>query len=106
MPASSLTLHPTRAVAVLRERFEPQVERINILDKLDTFSLKSLTGDDIRKNTNQPKNVVAYLTLEELVIKHSLFYPTVRHALLIALTLPPITCTVERSLSTLRRVKT
>ena len=34
------------------------------------------------------------------------FYPAVRHALLILLTLPVTTCTIERSFSTLRRVKT
>ena len=50
------------------------------------------------KNTDQPKNVAAYLTLEELVTKHFPFYPTVRHALLITLTLPSTTCTVECSL--------
>ena len=33
-------------------------------------------------------------------------YPTVRHALLIASTLPCTPCTTKRSLSTLRRVKT
>ena len=35
-----------------------------------------------------------------------MFYPAVRHALLIALTLPFTTCTVERSFNILRRVKT
>ena len=66
---------------------------------MDIFSLEALTWYDMWKNTKQPKNVVANLTLEELVIKHSPFYPTVRHALLIALTLPSTTRTVERSLS-------
>ena len=34
------------------------------------------------------------------------FYPAVRDALLILLTLPAPTCTVERPFSTIRRVKT
>ena len=53
-----------------------------------------------------PLVTLLYLTLEELVMKHCLFYPTICHALLIAQTLPSTTCTVERSLSTLQRVKT
>ena len=106
MRASLLTLHPTRAVALSREKFEAEVERIDIVCKLDKFSLEALTWYDMWKNTNQSKNVVAYLTLEELVTQHCPFYPTVRHAVLIALTLPSTTCTLERSLSILRRVKT
>ena len=48
-------------------------------------------------NTDEPKNV-PILTLEELVMKHCSFYPAVRHALLIALSLPSTACTVERSM--------
>jgi len=38
--------------------------------------------------------------------KHADLFPAVRHAISIALTLPVTTCAVERSFSTLRRVKT
>ena len=58
------------------------------------------------KHSIEAKNIEADLTLEEHVINHCSFYPAIRHALLIALTLPSSTCTVERSFSTLRRVKT
>ena len=43
--------------------------------------------------------------LIELVRQTTLF-PAMRQAILIALTLPATSCTVERSFSTLRRVKT
>ena len=72
MPASLLTLYSTGAVALSRKRFEAEVEQIDIVCKLDNFSLEALTWYDMWKNTNQPKNV-AYLTLEELVMKHRLF---------------------------------
>ena len=49
--------------------FEAEVERIDTVYKLDNFSLEDLTWYDMWKNTNQPKNVVAKLTLEELVMK-------------------------------------
>ena len=55
MPASLLTLRPTRAVARSRERLEAEVERIDIVCKLDNFSLQALTRYDMWKSTNQPK---------------------------------------------------
>ena len=48
--------------------------------------------------------------LEELdfidLVRHIELYPAVRQAFITLLTLPATTCTVERSFSTLRRVKT
>ena len=74
--------------------------------KLDNFVLEAITWYDMWKNMNPPKPISPDLTLEELTINHCPVYPAIRHALLIALTLPSTTCTVERSFSTLRRVKT
>ena len=74
--------------------------------ELDNFVLEAITWYDMWKNTNPPIPISPDLTLEELTINHCPFYPAIRHALLIALTLPSTTCTVERSFSTLRRVKT
>ena len=53
----------------------------------------------------QSKEIKGDLKLID-VLTSTDFFPAVRHALLIALTLPATTCTVERSFSTLRRVKT
>ena len=106
IPSSLLTLHPIRAVALTRENFKVEVARLDNIYKLDNFFVGALTWYDMWKHSNEAKNIEADLTLEELVINHCSFYPAIRHALLIALTLPSTTCTVERSFSTLRRVKT
>ena len=106
IPSSLLTLHPIRAVALTRENFKVEVARFDIIYKLDNFFVEALTWYDMWKHSNEAKNIEADLTLEELVINHCSFYPAIRHALLKALTLPSATCTVERSFSTLRRVKT
>ena len=52
MPASLSTLHPTRAVALSQERFEAEVERIDIVNKLDNFTLEALAWYNMWKNTN------------------------------------------------------
>ena len=106
IPSSLLTLHPIRAVALTRENFKVEVARLDNIYKLDNFFVEALTWYDMWKHSNEAKNIEADLTLEELVINHCSSYPAIRHALLIALTLPSTTCTVERSFSTLRRVKT
>ena len=106
IPGSLLTLHPARALAVSRDGFCEEMERIEMVHKLDSFVLEAITWYDMWKNMNSPKPISPDLTLEELTINHCPFYPAIRHALLIALTLPSTTCTVERSFSTLRRVKT
>src|ERR1700733_13429022 len=49
--------------------------------------------------------IVENMTLSEVLIQTE-FYPSVTTALQIALALPVTTCTIERSFSTLRRVKT
>ena len=57
------------------------------------------------KHLNELENVKSK-SLDEIIIQFCKFYRAVRYALLIALTLTSTTCTVERSFSTVRRVKT
>ena len=57
------------------------------------------------KRSSELENVNSK-SLDEVIIQYCKLYPAVRHALLIALTLPSTNYTVERSLSTLRHVKT
>lgn len=45
------------------------------------------------------------MTLSE-VLSHVQFFPAIRKVILTALAIPVTTCTIERSFSTLRRVKT
>lgn len=52
------------------------------------------------------KDELADLELASILKDAGLFYPNIRKALLISLSQPCTTATVERSFSTLRRVKT
>ena len=60
----------------------------------------------IRKSTQTNLKMLKIRSLNETIIRCCKFYPAIRQALLIALTLPSVTCTVEGSFSTLKRVKT
>ena len=46
------------------------------------------------------------LDLRDIIKDTETFFPTVKHALQISMAQPCTTCTIERSFSTLRRVKT
>ena len=104
VPNRLLILHPTRAVTLSREEFKAEAEQIDNIYKIENFCMEALTWYDMWKHSNELENV-KNRSLDEIIIRYCKFYPAVRHALLIALTLPS-TCTVERSFSTLRRVKT
>lgn len=95
-------------------------KRINDLDKeAYTDSVQSVstmydfqnnvsTEADIWYDTCKMNDEWMNKNLEEVYDTESvrLFYPSIHNILKIILTLPPTTCTVERSFSTLRRVKT
>ena len=105
MPNCLLILHPTRVVILSREDFKAEAEQIGNIYKIENFGIEALTWHDMWKHSNELENVKS-TSFDEIIIRYCKFYPVVRHALLIALTLSSTTCTVERSFSTLRRVKT
>ena len=105
VPNRLLILHQTRAVTLSREEFKAEAEQIDNIYKIENFCMEALTWYDMWKHSNELENV-KNRSLDEIIIRYCKLYPAVRHALLIALTLPSSTCTVERSFSTLRRVKT
>lgn len=51
-------------------------------------------------------NVLKDMEVAELIKDSEMFYPSIKTALAILLAQPCTTCTIERSFSTLRRVKT
>ena len=62
---------------------------------------EALTWYDVQKHTSPSETQGMIDLLEETTV-----FPAVRKVILVALTLPATSCTVERSFSTLRRVKT
>lgn len=78
----------------IENHFKIQNLKINGLICYDYWKLKSLTYvDDIMQD---------YIKL----IKECEFFPEIKQCIIIYITLPLTTCTVERSFSTLQKVKT
>ncbi|KAF0747861.1 zinc finger MYM-type protein 1-like [Aphis craccivora] len=75
--------------------FRPVVKR----GLLGSFIVKEFTN---KNETESYSNQLSFVDL----LSHCEFYPAVLNILTIFLSLPPTTCTIERSFSTLRRVKT
>jgi len=67
---------------------------------LEKFAAESMIWYDNRSNIQKSKYVIDILKESEI------FYPSVFSAICIGLSFPAITCTVEWSFSTLRRVNT
>ena len=70
--------------------------------KVDNFKLASVIWFDFWAIQSFQNTINEFTDL----LPRTVFYPAVREALLILITLPTTTCTLERSFSTLRRVKT
>lgn len=103
---SLLSLHPSNML-------KKSVSEIISLskDSFDLYDLKNLENEvevwyalwkDKELDTEQLKN----LELAEIIKETDEFFPCVKEALAISLAQPCTTCTIERSFSTLRRVKT
>ena len=69
---------------------------------IDNLVEEALAWYDVQKHKPLDGNSLGMIEL----VKHTTLFPAVRKVILIALTLPATSCTVERSFSTLRRVKT
>ena len=63
---------------------------------------EALSWYDVHQHNPPGNNCAGVIVL----VKQTSLIPSVRRAILIALTLPATSCTAERSFSTLRRVKT
>lgn len=96
------SLHPKNIFKTTRDDFKRSVSSINKTYDIENLEEEALAWYDVQKNNPLENNSVE---LAKLVQQTTLF-PAVRKAILIALTLPATTCTVERSFSTMRRVKT
>ena len=85
-----------------RGKFKHIVSSVMEMYGIDNFMEEALAWYDVHKNKPMDDNSISMIEL----LKQTTLFPAVREAILIALTLPATSCTVERSFSTLRRVKT
>lgn len=98
-------LHPSEMITINKCDFTLILENLHNLYNIDNLIEEGKTWYDfwnIEENAhriNREHNVSMYL-------KDCEFFPSIKKCILIYLTIPPTTCTIERSFSTLRRVKT
>ncbi|CAG9828395.1 unnamed protein product [Diabrotica balteata] len=96
-------IHPKNIIKLTEEDIAKIIEIINNLYKIT--NLKEQASLWLYYWKNQTNLDVEDISMIEL-LDHCLFYPAIAQAIEMSLCLPPTTCTIERSFSTLRRVKT
>ena len=110
-PAYSLmTIHPIQMLKLTKELFMVQARQVNEFYDIDNFLEQSSTWYDLWYNRQHQQSEsytdVLKMDLTDVLDHHTQLFPGIQQALQIALALPATTCTIERSFSTLRRVKT
>lgn len=87
------------------DEFKNMIVEINNLYAIDNLVEECMLWYNVWKNRNISQYEMKNISFINLLDEANL-YPAVHIALTIALTLPVTTCSVERTFSTLRRVKT
>ena len=95
------SLMPREATQLSREQYAAHMQKIANLYALDNFCTQADAWYEMHVD-NQDSMTKAALDL----LNETDFYPAIKQAMLIYLALPATTCAIERSFSTLRRVKT
>lgn len=107
LPAFSLfVLHPQRMLGLPLEEVRNKMKSAADFYNLDTLQDEVELWYSLWRNKDLPLPELEKLELAEVVKEAATFFPSIEEALTIALTLPCTTSSVERSFSTLRRVKT
>ncbi|KAL5246073.1 hypothetical protein ACI65C_013481 [Semiaphis heraclei] len=105
IPFKISNLHPSEVIKLSKSDFICTLKNIKDLYNIDNLIEEGNTWYDywnITENStkiNEECNISYYL-------KDCEFFPSVKKCIIIYMTIPPTTCTIERSFSTLRRVKT
>ncbi|CAI6358162.1 unnamed protein product [Macrosiphum euphorbiae] len=105
IPFKISNLHPSEVIKLSKSDFICTLKNINDLYNIDNLIEEGNTWYDywnITENStkfNEECNISYYL-------KDCQFFPSVKKCIMIYMTIPPTTCTIERSFSTLRCVKT
>jgi hypothetical protein len=105
IPTFLCILHPSRIKYLTISEYLKKIEPLQSMYNIDNFRGEAESWFSLWKNSNDVE-VDENVCYSELILKHCTFFPAVSQAIKILLTLPPTTCTIERSFSTLRRVKT
>ena len=108
-PAFSLTiLHPANMLKMTSDEFKTRSKEFSEYYFLPDFDSEAELWYNLWNDKKLTKELSKELNLVDLIQEAETFYPafTLLNALLIAITQPCTTCTIERSFSTLRRVKT
>ena len=94
-------LVPAEMSKLSKEKYMTSMQSISDFYEIENFVGEASTWYDM-KTSEQGKEEASAIDL----LDSAEFFPGVKQALLAYVTLPATTCTVERSFSTLRRVKT
>jgi len=97
-------LHPKTMQELEREEFRSLLAVSNALYRINNLEYETMNWFDYWRSQSQVADVAKLETAD--LLKHCDFFPAVKEAILIVLTLSATTCSIERSFSTLRLVKT
>lgn len=98
-----LQLHPAKMKYLSCVEFHAIAEELQGFYSIENFKEEGISWYEMWRNkTGDPSQI----TYAELLLQAKPFFPAVAKAIEVALALPVTTCTVERSFSTMRRVKT
>lgn len=105
-----LNLHPQHMRTVDQELYLSRAASVAQLYSIDNFVEEAglwyeVWASRVNEVDGSDKSVQCSMSLIDL-LQHSVLFPAIHTALCIALATPATTCTMERSFSTLRRVKT
>ncbi|XP_040067807.1 zinc finger MYM-type protein 1-like [Ixodes scapularis] len=98
-----LRLHPARMKHLSRVEFAVLADELQGFYGIENFKEEGISWYEMWLNRTEDCSEISY---PELLLQAKTFFPAVANAIEVALALPVTTCTVERSFSTLRRVKT
>lgn len=97
-------LHPAYMMKLNKSDFENAINKIKDFYSIDNFYEEALCW--YSNWANERNTTITEETPIIELLPQCQFYPAIEKVLEILLCLPPTTCTIERSFSTLRRVKT
>lgn len=107
IPAFSLQfLHPSNMFKTSFGDFKSNVENFYEFYELENVGNEIELWHELWKSKTLKSDDLQKLELSEVIQEANDFFPSIKLALNIAMALPCTTCTIERSFSTLRRVKT
>ena len=97
-----LMIHKVKLRNLTLSKNKKNMSSIHETYKIDNFEAEAMAWFDFWSSSPMQDTNSHFLD----ILSHTEFYPAIHEAIVILLTLPATTCTIERSFSTMRRVKT